>query len=197
MRGEDPIDPLTPRQRCFVAEYLVDLNATQAAIRAGYSERTAASIASENLRKPDIATAIVAAKARRAERTELDQDRVVLELARIAFSDLRNVVEWDGGGLHFRDSDELTPDVAAAVREIRSDRRRMRGRDGRETEREERHVRLYDKPKALELLGRHLGLFPTRMEHSGPEGRPATMEAAMAELTSDEIRALLAGLRST
>ena len=68
---------LTAKQDRFVAEYLIDLNATQAAIRAGYSEKTAYSIGQENLKKPDIASAISAAQAKRAERTEITQDYVL------------------------------------------------------------------------------------------------------------------------
>ena len=68
---------LTPKQEAFVSEYLVDLNATQAAIRAGYSEKTAQMIGSENLSKPMVAAAIAAAQAERSERTEITQDYVL------------------------------------------------------------------------------------------------------------------------
>ena len=71
---------LTAKQDRFVAEYLIDLNATQAAIRAGYSEKTAYSIGQENLKKPDIASAISAAQAKRAERTEITQDYVLTSI---------------------------------------------------------------------------------------------------------------------
>jgi phage terminase small subunit len=74
---------LTDKQRRFVDEYLVDLNATQAAIRAGYSQKTAASIGEENLRKPDIAKAVQDAQVARAKRTEITQDMMVRELAKI------------------------------------------------------------------------------------------------------------------
>ncbi len=67
----------TPKQARFVAEYLVDLNATQAAIRAGYSEKTAQMIGSENLAKPMVAAAVAAAVAKRSERTEITQDYVL------------------------------------------------------------------------------------------------------------------------
>ena len=68
---------LTPKQERFVAEYLIDLNATQAAIRAGYSEKTAQMIGSENLAKPMVAAAVAAAVAKRSERTEITQDYVL------------------------------------------------------------------------------------------------------------------------
>jgi len=68
---------LTQKQEAFVAEYLVDLNATQAAIRAGYSEKTAQMIGSENLAKPMVAAAVAAAVAKRSERTNITQDYVL------------------------------------------------------------------------------------------------------------------------
>ncbi len=71
---------LTPKQECFVAEYLIDLNATQAAIRAGYSEKTAYSIGQENLKKPEVAEAVIAAQAERSERTEITQDYVLTSI---------------------------------------------------------------------------------------------------------------------
>src|SRR5271166_2896559 len=77
---------LTPKQARFVQEYLIDLNAAQAAIRAGYSAKTARVIGHENLTKPEIAAAIEKAKAKRAERTELTSDMVVDELRKIGFA---------------------------------------------------------------------------------------------------------------
>lgn len=68
---------LTGKQQRFVDEYLVDLNATQAAIRAGYSEKTAGSIGEENLKKPDIAAAIQQEMNKRSERTKVDADYVL------------------------------------------------------------------------------------------------------------------------
>ena len=74
---------MTPKQERFIAEYLVDLNATQAAIRAGYSEKTAYSIGQENLKKPAVAEAVVAAQAKRSERTEITQDYVIREITQV------------------------------------------------------------------------------------------------------------------
>src|SRR3954467_14617733 len=85
--GRRPAVPLNDRQARFVAEYLVDLNATQAAIRAGYSAASARQMGAENLSKPDIQAALAEARAVRGRRTEVTADRVVLELARVAFGD--------------------------------------------------------------------------------------------------------------
>ena len=68
---------LTDKQKAFVQEYLIDLNATQAAIRAGYSKKTAAVVGHENLRKPYIAEAVAEAQAARARRTQIDADYVL------------------------------------------------------------------------------------------------------------------------
>ena len=84
---------MTAKQERFVQEYLVDLNATQAALRAGYSEKTARSIGAENLSKPDIEKAIADALEARRLRTEITQDRVLEELAAIAFAPLPEVRE--------------------------------------------------------------------------------------------------------
>lgn len=179
---------LTPKQAAFVREYLVDLNATQAAIRAGYSAKTAASIGEENLRKPEIKAAIEAAMAERAKRTEVTADRVVQELAKIGFSDIRRLVQWenvvldsDAGGqveeeqedqahggalkrarkvtlVQLRGSDEIDDDAAAAVSEISQTAQGVK-------------VKLHDKRAALVDLGRHLGLFkPIKVEVTDPDG---------------------------
>lgn len=82
-----PVRPLTPKQQRFVAEYAIDLNATQAAIRAGYSEKTARAIGSENLTKPDIAAALSTALAEPLERAEWDVARIVVRAGQIAMED--------------------------------------------------------------------------------------------------------------
>ena len=86
---------LTEKQKRFVEEYLIDLNATQAAIRAGYKVDSARDIGCENLTKPNIAEAIEKALAERSRRTGINQDRVVQELARIAFVNITDVVNND------------------------------------------------------------------------------------------------------
>ena len=103
---------LTPKQKRFVQEYLVDLNATAAAIRAGYSKKTANRIASENLSKPDIQIAIKEAQDSIQKRTEITQDMVIKEMAKLAFFDIRKMFGEDGKPL---DISELDDDTAAAL----------------------------------------------------------------------------------
>src|SRR3954452_17403372 len=110
--------PLNDRQARFVAEDLVDLNATQAAIRSGYSARRAYSTGERMLRNAGVAAAIAEAQAARSRRTEVTADRVVLELARVAFGDPRRVMSWGPGGVRLRPSAELADEEAAIVAEV-------------------------------------------------------------------------------
>lgn len=156
---------LTAKQQRFVDEYLKDLNATQAAIRAGYSEKTARSISNENMTKPDIQAAIAKGMQDRSGRTQITQDMVLQELAKIGFSDIRKVVRWgetqvrmvDGEddepedmvpyhGLALIDSTEIDDNTAGAIAEV------SQGKDGLK-------VKLHDKKGALVDIGRHLGMF--------------------------------------
>ena len=155
---------LTPKQERFVGEYLKDPNATQAAIRAGYSPSSAAEIGYENLRKPQIATAISEAFKARAERTRVEGDRVVLELARIGFSDIREIASWGEGGFAYKASDELTDEAAATIAAITETVTRTRDGGKRRT----LMIKLHDKVRSLELLGRHLGIFTDKIEMSSP-----------------------------
>lgn len=156
--GEGPT--LTPKQQAFVNEYLIDLNATQAAIRAGYSEKTAYSIGQENLNKPEIQESIQAAMDKRAKRTEVTADRVIRELAKLAFSNVQDFVDGDGKLLKPGD---ISRDDAAAIQEITES---VVGGDD-ESVVVNRKYKLSDKKASLELLGKHLKLFTDKVEHSG------------------------------
>ena len=168
--------PLTDKQARFVEEYLVDLNATQAAIRAGYSEETARAIGSENLSKPDIADAVAKAKADRSERTGITSDRVLEELGKIAFADIRKAVRWgrnpidetsenaDPNGLgifpvSLVPSEDIDDDTAAAVSEVSLTQSGIK-------------IKMHDKKAALVDVGKHLGMFKERVEHTGKDGGP-------------------------
>jgi phage terminase small subunit len=144
---------MTRKQRRFVEEYLVDLNATQAAIRAGYSPKTANEQGTQNLAK--LSTEIDAALADRSRQSGVSAERVIHELKRVAFADPRSVFEWGPGGVTLRPSDELTEDEAAVVSEVSETRSESGGTI---------KAKCYDKVKALELLGRHLGMFSDKRE---------------------------------
>ena len=146
---------MTKKQKRFVEEYLIDLNATQAAIRAGYSPDTAKSIGSENLTKPDLQARIAKAMAERSKRTGVNADRVVMELAKIAFVNAGDVIDAETATLK---PDAAKEDTAA----IQSVKVKTFGEDGME-----REIKMADKLKALELLGKHLGMFKDKVELSG------------------------------
>lgn len=164
---------MTKKQKRFIEEYLVDLNATQAAIRAGYSPDTAGSIGSENLKKPEIRTRIEKAIAERSKRTGINQDRIVMELAKIALLNPKGLVNFDEATIKEDAADE---DVAA-VASVRV--KRFPTKDGEGVERE---VKMYDKTKALELLGRHLGMFKDKVEVSGLDEEKKKLDDILKQL---------------
>jgi phage terminase small subunit len=141
---------MTPKQCRFVEEYLIDLNAAHAARRAGYSERSAAQQGYNLLRDKTVAAAIAKEQAARATRTGVTADRVIIELAKVAFGDPRRLLSWGPEGVTLRASDELTAAEAALVSEVSETRTSTGGT---------RRVKLYCKLTALTALGRHLGLF--------------------------------------
>lgn len=145
---------MTKKQKRFVEEYLIDLNATQAAIRAGYSPATAKEIGCENLTKPNIAAAVSQAMAERSRRTGINQDRVLQELARIGFAKITDVVDPETAKIRADASD----DDLACIQSIKIKPSEFGT---------EREVKLYDKKSALVDLGKHLGLFKDKVELNG------------------------------
>lgn len=142
---------MTKKQKRFVEEYLIDLNATQAAIRAGYKPDNAQQMGSENLSKPVISAAIAKAIAERSKRTGINQDRVLHELARIGFAKITDIIDPDTAKI----LPEASEDDLACIQSIKI----KPGEFGTE-----REVKLYDKKAALIELGKHLGLFKDRLE---------------------------------
>lgn len=159
---------LTPKQAAFVAEYLIDLNATQAAIRAGYSERTAGSVGAENLTKPEIAAALAEAQQKRAERTEITQDRVLEEYAKLAFLDPRRFYDAEG---RLIDIPDLPADVAAAISGMDiAVEKAGADESGNPVFAQVRKIKLADKKGALDSVARHLGMFNDKMQLTGKDG---------------------------
>lgn len=202
---------LTPKQARFVEEYLIDLNATQAAIRAGYSPPTAQEQSSRLLSNVIVASAVAKAMEQRSARTEITQDMVLRELAKIGFSDIRKAVKWysqtnvaaidtdaeiealaEEGALRFAvanqvelvSSDEIDDDTAAAVSEVS-----MTDRGGLK-------VKFHDKQAALVNIGRHIGMFRDRVELTGKDGAPIETrnKPDLSKLTKEEARNLEAML---
>lgn len=165
---------LTAKQERFISEYLIDLNATQAAIRAGYSEKTATEQASRLLTNVKVQETISKAQNKTATKLEITKDRIVEELAKIAFADMRKAVKWgptqntkqmiDGtvvvsSGVTLIDSSELDDDTAAAVSEIANTREGVK-------------IKLHDKKTALVDLAKMLGFMVEKHEHTGKDGKP-------------------------
>lgn len=164
---------LTEKQKRFVAEYLVDLNATQAAIRSGYKEKTAGSIGNENLKKPEIQNAIQKAMTDRQKRTEITQDAVLKELAAIGFSRATDYASIRGPLVELTPTDELTDEQKKAVASIEQ------GNFGIK-------LKLHDKVHALELLGKHLGLFDGKPQgQNGVHPLVSDLVAAVKERQED------------
>lgn len=178
---------LTEKQKRFVDEYLIDLNATQAAIRAGYSERTAAEQGARLLINVKVQNEISNQMKDREVRTEITQDMVVRELAAIAFSngadyskvvtkqsvdDMGNAVEYPD--VELKNTDELTAQQKKAIAGIKQTKFGI-------------SVETCDKVKALELLGKHLGMFKDKIEVSGTlKAEQSKLDDLIKQMSEDE-----------
>lgn len=157
--------PLTPKQAAFVREYLIDLCATQAAIRAGYSAHTAQQVGFENLRKPVIANAIAIAQEERAKRTQIDADWVLRRLGNEAEADLADLYDEHGNLKAVRDWPLVfRTGLVSGIETVQE-------RDGVDAEGNPvyvtvKKVKLLDRNKTTELIGRHVrvGAFKDRLE---------------------------------
>ncbi len=162
----DSVETFNPRQLAFVSEYLLDLNGSAAAIRAGYSPATAGAIASELLALPKIAAAVERGKADRLERTGFKADKVLVEMSLLAHSSIEHYRIDDNGNLQLA---EGAPQ--GAMRAVQSFTKKIRhDKDGGVSY--DCSLKLWDKPQPLKLMGKHVGLFADKVEHSGPDGGP-------------------------
>lgn len=142
---------LTDKQRRFVDEYLIDLNATQAAIRAGYSAKTADQQGSRMLANVKVKQAVAEKQAQRSKRTGVNQDRVVLELAKIAFVNISDLVDTDTATI----LPTARKEDLACIESVKYKQMPTKSGDMGV----EREVKIASKLKALELLGKHLGMW--------------------------------------
>lgn len=142
---------MTAKQRRFCDEYLIDLNATQAAIRAGYSPDTAEQIGYQLLQKTSVSDDIARAMAERSKRTGINQDRVLQELARIGFAKITDVMDPATAKI----KENASEDDLACIQSVKIKPNEWGT---------EREVKLCDKKAALELLGKHLGIFKDRLD---------------------------------
>lgn len=159
--------PLSPKQRRFIAEYLKDQNGTQAAIRAGYSKKTAQEQSSDLLSKPIIRAAVDTELAKIQDKAGVTQERILIALLNIAELDPRKLFNKDGT---IKDVHDIPEDVAATIVSIESD----------DKEGSVRKLRFCDKVRALELLGKHLKMFTDKTEVTDPAGNPVIIQFAPA-----------------
>jgi phage terminase small subunit len=154
---------LTPKQKLFCDYYLISLNATDAAIKAGYSERSAQIIGFENLTKPIVKEYVEAKQVKLQEKIEVTQQMVLEELHKIGFSNIQDLMEE---GFAFRDIIELEKNQAAAIESVKV-KTTTRTFDGNSETTKEVTLKKFDKVKALEQLGKHLGFFEVDNKQKG------------------------------
>ena len=180
-RGANPasestaLPPLTAKQQTFVEEYLLDLNATQAAIRAGYSKKTARFIGCENLTKPNIAAAVASAMQERSARVQLEADDVLRHLKAIALSNICNYLSYGPNGVVLKDSRGLTDVQSAAIEEVAET---VGSKDRRTVT-----FKLHDKVKAIDMAMKHLGLYAAQKQDlSFAEEASKTVKEAIQDI---------------
>lgn len=155
---------LTAMQMRFVEEYLIDpTSQTKAAIRAGYSIDSAHSTASDLMKNPGVRDAIALAQDERAKKLGVDKLRILQELALIAFSNPKDIwlVDEETGEIRF-DLSKLTRDTASAISEITQTETNVKGMKLKTTK-----VKQIEKLTALQLLGKHLGMFSDKVQVEG------------------------------
>lgn len=149
---------LTAKQQLFCSEYLKDLNATEAAKRAGYSPKTAYSIGHENLKKPEIAAEISARRDELLESNQVDTANVISEISKIAFANMLDYIRVTSAGDPYIDLSQLTRAQAAAIAEVTTEDFIVgRGDDARDVRKV--RIKLVSKADALEKLCKYLRLF--------------------------------------
>lgn len=152
---------LNPKQAAFVREYLVDLNATQAAVRVGYSPRTAKVQGSRLLTNADIKAAVEAGQKTLTNEAEVSRARIIQELERIAYSDPAELLNDKG---YYRTLNEMPESIRRCISSVE-----LTGDGGMK-------IKLWSKEKCLELLGKHRAMWTEKTEVSGPDGGPLVVK---------------------
>lgn len=180
---------LTPKMESFCQEYLVDLNGTQSAIRAGYSEDTAYSIAWENLRKPEIQERISELRKDAAKKLDLTKERILQEYSRLAFSDIRKLYTEDGVLKKINDlgEDEAASIAGIEVEELFEGFGQEREKIGYTTK-----IKRADKRAALDSLCRVLGYnAPEKVANTDKDGND------ILPFTSNQVQEIIQTIRET
>lgn len=192
MSDEQNVIPLTAKESKFITEYLIDLNATQAAIRAGYSAHTAGVIGYENLKKPYIQGALTRERARLASDLDITPEKVLAEYAKLGFANMANYTRISGGDPYI-DLSNCSLTHFAAISEVTSeDYVEGRGEDARDVKKTK--IKLHDKKGALDSIARHLGMFvdksqvemTSNVKEMTPEQKQAEIETILAAIATQK-----------
>lgn len=169
---------LTDKQERFVQEYLIDLNATQAAIRAGYSPDSARQMGAENLSKPDIADAIAARAKKHSEKLDLSAERTLAAIAEIAFGDIRKMFDADGALRRPQDWDDETAAAVAGMDVVTVSA-------GEGMVEHVAKIRRTDRLRALDMLARHHSLYNDKLEVNVTDNLADRVARAKARLNGN------------
>ena len=169
---------LNEKQKIFCKEYIVDFNAAQAALRVGYSEKTARSQGQRLLTKVDIQNEIKQLIEKRKDRIEVTEENVINEFRKIAFSSIAHLHNtW----ISLKDFEELTEEQKDCIESIRTRKKMLFDKEqGFPIEVEEIQIKLYDKQRALENLGKHLGIYSKDNEQKSNPFNNASTEQLIA-----------------
>ncbi|WP_051303756.1 terminase small subunit [Bacillus sp. SB47] len=184
---------LTPKQKRFVDEYLIDLNATQAYIRAGYKASTEAVAGVEGhklLKNPKIEKAISEAMEKRSKRTNITADKVLNQLAKFAFADIRDLMTWDEetGRITLLPPDQIDGSI---ITELTQTITEVPYGEELVADKVTTKVKRGDPLKALELIGKHLGMFDPKNAHIDDLSKAQVEKMkAETELTKERIKLL-------
>lgn len=163
---------MTPMQARFVAEYRKDLNATQAAIRAGYSKKTAASQAERLLRNVEIAAAVAEKTQQQLEKIDLSAERTLEEMRRVAFSNVQDLFDGNGDLIPIH---KLTREQSASIASLEVIMKNATAGDGKVDR--VLKIKIWDKPKVMEMLGKHFALLTERVHHTAEDALIAALQA--------------------
>jgi phage terminase small subunit len=178
IQNPEKIVVLSPKRERFCQEYIIDLNGKQAAIRSGYSKKSAEVTASRLLSDVNVKARIAQLMAERAKRCEVKQDDIIVELKRLGFSDMRKLAEWNSVLVKLKDSSEISDDEAACVESVSQ----TISKDGGSLS-----IKLYSKTKSLELLARHLGILHDKVDLTS-KGKP--LAPPIFQVVDDKTKAL-------
>src|SRR5690348_17583707 len=183
---------LNDKQKLFVLEYVKRLDATRAAIEAGYSAKTASQIGYQLLQNPSVSEAVAREQHKRLARLGIDADAIIEEVAAIAFSKLDDYASWGPGRFELKDSDEVD---ARAVQSVTIKEVTISNEHG-EITKVEQGIKTHDKLAALKMLGTRIGVFADRKEITGKDGGPLIVREQKSDLSDDELDRRISELES-